>query len=329
MRRQAVACNGGRTILGNLLRERAVLDIDLSQTSICQSAKVFTDKQGDPILIKPLTEKYHQKLIDMYLAYRPRNSFEGLPPISDEACVNWVKHMINTGINLVALSFDKGMFGHSVLFPMDDTRCEMLIVVTQAHQNCGIGNQLIHCIIQLAYEIGFQKIWLSVSINNFIAKHLYSKCGFEYLPSSDIDQVEMLLDLQQYLQSSRVKVDEVMNREVISVHKQLSCKDAIDIFLKENIGSLPVVNDDGEVISILSETDLIIEANVHRNVNEVLTREVITVQQGSTLDKVIRIFQEKKVRCIPVLDRENKLVGVLGRKDILSYYAKSYQTECK
>ena len=85
-----------------------------------------------------LNEKRCQPVIEMYLAYRPRNSFQGLPPITDEACLKWVQHMIGHAINLVALSFDEGVVGHAVLFPIAETSCELLTVVTLMTISCTI-----------------------------------------------------------------------------------------------------------------------------------------------------------------------------------------------
>ena len=297
---------------------------NIQETTIYSNPRVFTNKKGEPILVKPLEPANHDQLVEMYLHFTPRNSFDGLPPISDTECMRWVHTMIDTGINIVAFSFVSGVIGHSVLFPMNRETSEMLVVVEPRHQQLGIGSQLIHCIIQLAYEAGFSKIWLAVSTKNFVAKHLYNKCGFRYLNTGVIDQVEMLLDMTQYHLTAQVKVDEVMNRQVVSIDMNTSCKKAIDIFLNNNTAALPVVNSNHEVIGILSETDLIIEANVHRKVQEVLTRDVITIEQGANLEQVIRLFQSKKIRCIPVIDSSRKLVGILGRKDILAYYSRNY-----
>ena len=69
-------------------------------TSIFRSPHAFVDKRGDPILIKPLSERRHDRLIRLYLDYEPRDSFSGLPPILDEDCIKWVEGMIRDAINL-------------------------------------------------------------------------------------------------------------------------------------------------------------------------------------------------------------------------------------
>jgi len=46
----------------------------------------------------------------------------------------------------------------------------------------------------------------------------------------------------------------------------------------------------------------------------------VTVEQRCPMTKVISLFNARRIRCIPVLDEREKLVGVVGRKDILAYY---------
>jgi magnesium transporter len=81
-----------------------------------------------------------------------------------------------------------------------------------------------------------------------------------------------------------------------------------------------VVDEAGRVIGILSETDLVTETNLNLRVGDILTMDVVTVREDSNIEKLIRLFQSMRLRSIPVVNGENRLVGIVGRKDILSYY---------
>ena len=56
------------------------MPLDLTHTTLARFPHAFINKRGEPILIKLLGTSRHQALMDMYLAYEPRNSFSGLPP---------------------------------------------------------------------------------------------------------------------------------------------------------------------------------------------------------------------------------------------------------
>ncbi len=127
--------------------------------------RALINKRGEPILIHHLDNNTAENLVSMYLAF-PRASFQGLPPLKDETCVAWVQGMIKDAVNLLALSFENGLVGHVALFPIDKARAEMLVCVIPTYQNTGIGTELIRSVVQLAYDIGFEKIWLPVETTN-------------------------------------------------------------------------------------------------------------------------------------------------------------------
>ena len=294
---------------------------DLGECSLHGCPHAFVNKKGEAILIRTLADRWEDQLAEMYLAYKPRNSFHGLPPADDGACVRWVEGMVRDALNIVAISFWEGVVGHTSLFPMDDETCELLLVVAPRFQNTGIGTQLTHCATQLCSEIGFGRIWLSVESANLRARHVYSKCGFERLAPQSAGGVDMAIDLQRFRGLLDEPISSVMNRQVVSIPADEKCKSAIEIFILKKIAALPVVDDQRDVKGILCETDLLRPTDYARKVGEVMTREVVTVDVDTPVERVVRLFHHRKLRCIPVLDRHGKLAGIVGRKDILKYYA--------
>jgi len=292
-----------------------------AQSTIGRSPHAFINKNGEPVLITPLNRARTEPLVAMYMDYQPRNSFWGLPPIRDDACREWVDRIVRDGENLVALSFQAGVVGHAALFPMGGEGCEMLVVVAPAHQNLGIGTQLARCSVQLAHEIGFRRIWLSIESNNLRARHVFRKCGFEYVTQDDPTEVEMALDVCGYHDPSDIPVSDLMTREVLTVHKDVPCRVAVETFLQRPIGAMPVLDGSDQVIGIVSQTDLIVPANLDKHVGDIMTRRVITVREDTPVTKVVRLFHVQRLRSIPVVDAKGHLVGIIGRKDILAYYA--------
>ncbi len=297
------------------------MDPRLSESTIAQVPHAFVTKRGDPIVITPLDDDRGDALSAMYLAYEPRNAFWGLPPIRDDACRRWVRGMIATGLNLVALSMDAGVVGHAALFPMGDEACEMLVVVSPPFQNRGIGTQLARCAVQLAHEVGFGRIWLSVEATNLRARHVFRKCGFEDLSRHGEVEVEMGLDVRRLHDPSRVRVRELMTRQVVCAHADMPCRAAIDLFLSNPIGAMPVLDRRGRVAGIISQTDLLMPGGISKKVGHLMTRQVVTACDDWPLARVISLFHARRIRCVPVVDAQQRLVGVIGRKDVLSYYA--------
>jgi CBS-domain-containing membrane protein len=61
-------------------------------------------------------------------------------------------------------------------------------------------------------------------------------------------------------------------------------------------------------------------SNLSKQVADILTRDVLTTAASDTLAKLVRMFQSPGIGSIPVLDEQRRVVGIVGRKDILTYY---------
>jgi RimJ/RimL family protein N-acetyltransferase len=99
---------------------------------------------------------------------------------------------------------DGALIGHTALFPINAQKCELLAVVAPAWQNRGIGTELVHGAVQLADELGFQRIWLPVDAINVRARHVYQKCGFEYVSQGHARELDMALDVRRVVARGRL-----------------------------------------------------------------------------------------------------------------------------
>jgi CBS domain-containing protein len=143
-----------------------------------------------------------------------------------------------------------------------------------------------------------------------------------------------------------VKVAEVMRREVISVRPDSAITEVVHLLLDKDFTAVPVVDDQNKVIGMISDNDLLKRGGVAvtlslkkatdpdfvnelhkslsdpgRKVADVMTREVVTTQPDTLLGKAARLMVERHLKRLPVVDHEGKLVGILGRLDILNTIA--------
>jgi diamine N-acetyltransferase len=167
-------------------------------TSLRGLPRRIIGKNGATLRLQRLPVAAHQRLVDMYLAFQPRNCFQGLPPLKDAVCIRWVEEMLRTGINVIAHDEQQGIVGHTALFPINPQKCEMLVVVCPGYQNLGVGTQLVQACIDLADELGFQRIWLPVDATNVRARHVYRKCGFEYVSTSQGREMDMVCQVRRH-----------------------------------------------------------------------------------------------------------------------------------
>jgi CBS domain-containing protein len=99
--------------------------------------------------------------------------------------------------------------------------------------------------------------------------------------------------------------------------------DAIQLMDEKSVGALPVV-DDKTLVGIVSERDytrkVILKGRSSKEtpVNEIMTKQLVTVNPSNSVSECMRIITEKRVRHLPVLE-ETKLVGILSIGDVVNW----------
>jgi IMP dehydrogenase len=99
--------------------------------------------------------------------------------------------------------------------------------------------------------------------------------------------------------------------------------------MKENgIGGIPVIDENRILMGIVTNRDLRFEKNMNRPIREVMTTEnIITTIDGTDLSKAEDILQQKKIEKLPVVDAQNKLIGLITYRDIIK--VKTHPNSCK
>lgn len=155
----------------------------------------FRSKANLPIEVVELCEGLFEDLVHMYDVFEPKRAAQGLPPVGRERIAAWLRHLQKNGENLLALCKGR-VIGHSMLCPVDARRAEFAIFLHQDFRNQGIGTGLTAITLDRARLKGFQRIWLSVEVNNRCAIRVYRKKGFRVSALFGPEQ-EMVLDLER------------------------------------------------------------------------------------------------------------------------------------
>jgi CBS domain-containing protein len=133
-------------------------------------------------------------------------------------------------------------------------------------------------------------------------------------------------------------VDEVMVREVIAVHPDTSLQTAAELMLEHTISGMPVVDDEGRLVGMLSKTDLVrhrlaeeeeatvtLPSGQHvldgSTVGDVMTRQVLTVPKGVSLAEAAKIMVNAGVHRVPVVTPSGALAGQVSTSDIVRWVA--------
>jgi CBS domain-containing protein len=146
-------------------------------------------------------------------------------------------------------------------------------------------------------------------------------------------------------------VSDIMTRDPIVVTPETPLKEAIQLIATNHISGLPVVNADGKLVGIISETDLMwqetgvkppayimlldsviylenpatYDRELHKalgqTVQDVMTKEVVTTAPDKPLREAARMMHSRKIHRLPVVDGSKHVIGILTRGDIVRFMA--------
>jgi IMP dehydrogenase len=134
---------------------------------------------------------------------------------------------------------------------------------------------------------------------------------------------------EQTRQVKKVKrAESVMIHEPITILKEGTVGDALNLMKEYKIGGIPVVDKDNVLIGIVTNRDLRFQQDMNRAIQEVMTVEnIITTGRNTGLAEAGMILQAHKIEKLPVVDDNHKLIGLITYKDITK--AKDRPNSCK
>ena len=124
---------------------------------------------------------------------------------------------------------------------------------------------------------------------------------------------------QQAAQVRKVKRSESgMIIDPVTLKNNATLGDAQRIMKEFKIGGIPVIDNDGRLVGILTNRDLRFQKQTARPVNEIMTKDnLITAKEGISMEEAESILQEYKIEKLPIIDQNGKLIGLITYQDIL------------
>jgi len=135
-----------------------------------------------------------------------------------------------------------------------------------------------------------------------------------------------------------IKAQDVMNAKPRTVTPETSIDELIERLLLQIEGCFPVINESKKLVGIVTESDVLhilqvpfkraivgpdtvrkLKKRMATKVEEIMTRDPITVSPDASLEDVLKVMSTHKLRHIPVVEKE-KLVGLIGVRNIIEVY---------
>lgn len=140
-----------------------------------------------------------------------------------------------------------------------------------------------------------------------------------------------------------MKLQELMTTDVITIGPEAPLKEAARRMIVAGVSGLPVTDDSGNLVGVITEADFVKEeanrrakkrarllrwlegddpANEHQVVEDVMTREVLTLTADTDHADAARLMMKANIKRVPVVSDEGLLIGLVSRGDLLRAFAR-------
>lgn len=121
-------------------------------------------------------------------------------------------------------------------------------------------------------------------------------------------------------------VSEIMTTDPVSISPNESVQTAARLMKTNHVGSIPVLEGERKLVGILTDRDLAIKvisegrAPVSTSVADVMSRKVLTCGPNDDVESAIQTMEEHQIRRIPVVDDQQRLVGIVAQADVATRF---------
>jgi CBS-domain-containing membrane protein len=119
------------------------------------------------------------------------------------------------------------------------------------------------------------------------------------------------------------RVKDIMTSRVVAVGPDASYREMAATLRAHRVSGLPVVDAEGIVVGVVSETDLLTKrGKAGRTAADLMSRPAVTTSPDELVSSVARMMSRHKLRRMPVVDSRGHLVGIVCRSDVLSVFSR-------
>jgi IMP dehydrogenase len=125
-------------------------------------------------------------------------------------------------------------------------------------------------------------------------------------------------EMAQHVETVK-RADELIIRDVVTARPEQTVREVDELMAREGVNGAPVVNENDEVLGIISGTDIrpYLEVGEQDDVAEAMTEEVVTAREDTSAREALELMYEHKIERVPIVDDDERLVGLLTMQGIL------------
>lgn len=137
-----------------------------------------------------------------------------------------------------------------------------------------------------------------------------------------------------------MKIESLMNTDLITLSMDSPLSKAKEVFERNKIHHLLVTDDDGLLAGVTTDRDLYKHlsptvgtshetyrdtALMQKKLHQIMARNLVTARANQTLNEAAVLFYDNHISCLPVVDKQNKPIGIISWRDLLKVLALQYK----
>lgn len=135
-----------------------------------------------------------------------------------------------------------------------------------------------------------------------------------------------------------MKAKDIMSKNIIFARPDETIKEVSLKMLKNKISGLPIIDNSGKIVGIISQTDIVKLSEKYNEkeleklkVNEIIKRKrrLIVARENTSIKRLIKLMIKHDISRIPIVDKEYKVIGIVSKLDILKIFYKEEKEERK
>ena len=135
------------------------------------------------------------------------------------------------------------------------------------------------------------------------------------------DQVDEVLKVK--------RSESVMIEQPYTIKSNMTVQDAKNLMLEYGVSGLLVEENGKRLIGIVTRRDITFETNLQSKVSDLMSKDIITAKDGTTIEQAKQILHDHRIEKLPVIDDRNRIVGLITSKDILKMDQYPYASKDK
>ncbi|GAA0821700.1 CBS domain-containing protein [Colwellia asteriadis] len=137
-----------------------------------------------------------------------------------------------------------------------------------------------------------------------------------------------------------MKVENLMSKNLITLNLDDDLNKARDVFNQHSIHHILILNDEEELAGVITDRDLFKNISptigtrneshkdvilAHKKIHQIMSRTLVCGQTEQSISEAVLLFHDNHVSCLPIIDEQNKPVGIITWRDILKVIALQYR----